>query len=74
MTTKENSVIVRYRLKKNVARCIARKGKDMSTIIISLNKIVERHFYAMPEQSEQGFDCACLYIDKISRNAEEDIV
>ena len=51
------------------------KEEDMNTMILSLNKIVERHFDAMPEiHSKQGFDCACLYIDKISRNTEEDIV
>lgn len=74
MTTKEKSVIVRYRLKKTRARCMARKGKDMSTIILSLNKIVERQFDAMPVHcSEQGFDCVYSYLDKISRDTEEDI-
>ncbi len=47
----------------------------MSTMILSLNKIVERHFDAMPEiHSEQGFDCVYSYLDKISRDTEVDQV
>ncbi len=52
------------------ARFVARKGKDMSTIILSLNKIVERHYDAMLGLSEQGFDCVYSYKDKISRDTE----
>lgn len=42
----------------------------MSTMIISLNKIVERHYDAMLEQLEQGFDCVYSYRDKISRDTK----
>lgn len=46
----------------------------MSTMIISLNKIVERHYDAMLEQLEQGFDCVYSYKDKISRDIGVDTV
>ncbi len=46
------------------------KEKDMSTIILSLNKIVERHFDAMLELSKQGLGCVYSYKDKISRDTE----
>ncbi len=54
-------------------RCPERK-KNMSTMIKTLNKIIERRFDAMPEHSEQGFDCVYSYLKKISRFTEEDIV
>ncbi len=50
------------------------KEKDMSTTILSLNKISERYYKAMLRYDVQGFDCACLYRDKISRSAKEDIL
>ena len=74
MTTKEKGVIVRYRLKKIRAGALPGKENDMSTMILSLNKIEERYCEAMPRYFEQGFDYACLYINKISRSAKEDIL
>ena len=53
-----------------MAEAAARKGKDMSTMIKSLNKIVERSYNAMLELSEQGFDCVYSYKDKISRDTK----
>lgn len=42
-------------------------------MILSLNKIVERHFDAVPEiYSEQGFDCVYSYFDRISRDTKVD--
>ena len=57
-------------IKKKGQSALPRKEKDMSTIILSLNKIVERHFDAMLGSSKQGFDCVYSYKDKISRDTE----
>lgn len=74
MTTNENGVIVRYIIKKKGQSALPGKEKDMSTMILSLNKIVERQYDAMPVLSEQGFDCVYSYKDRISKDTEENVI